>query len=193
MRYIVRGIAIGILFGLVGCGGVDDRGLGDASGAGGTVVTHPDAGVDSGAGTGGAGGTTVTGTGGAAGDPGRPLGAGCTTDDQCGSGICDSATSVCCSGRADSCNTCIGGYLTPKKDGTSCGIACNGSAFTQSTCQTGVCTASAPMDCTQRFCTGYDHQACAANPHNLCETPDAGGSTGCVCFLVATVTDPSCP
>lgn len=164
MRHIVQAIAIGFFFGLLGCGGVDARGLGevDGGGTGGTVITHPDAGIDSGAGTGGTGGTAVTGTGGVAGAPGRPLGAGCTSDDQCGSGVCDGATSMCCSGRADSCNTCIGGYLTPKKDGTSCGGGlCDGVApfvgersctATNYVCVSGTCTTTTVNCCVQNGC-----------------------------------------
>ena len=200
MRHIA--IAIGVFFGLVGCGSVDDRGLGDASGAGGELL-KVDGAVDMQGAAGGAPGTggiaAIGGASGAAGAPGRPLGAGCTENGQCGSGICDSATSMCCDGAADACNTCVNGYLTVKKDGTNCGVACggtNGKVFTSSTCQAGVCTTSAPIDCTQQFCvphSGTGHPACAANPQNLCETPDAGGGTGCVCYLVATVNDPSCP
>jgi hypothetical protein len=153
-------ISLGLLVGLMGCGSVDarvdaDGGTGGAGGAGDAVVVGT---AD--AGTGGSGGTTIDG---AAGSPGRPLGAGCTTDGQCGSGVCDSATSMCCSGRADSCNVCTGGYLTPKKDGTSCGGGlCDGVApyvgersctATNYVCMNGVCSTTTVNCCEQNGCT----------------------------------------
>lgn len=165
MRHIA--IAIGVFFGLVGCGSVDDRGLGDASGAGGELL-KVDGAVDMQGAAGGAPGTggiaAIGGAGGAAGAPGRPLGAGCTENGQCGSGICDSATSMCCDGAADACNTCIGGYLTPKKDGTNCGGGglCDGVApyvgerscvATNHTCVAGVCSTTSVNCCAQNGCT----------------------------------------
>lgn len=56
--------------------------------------------------------------------PGRPLGAGCSEDMQCGSNICVAVdvSSVCCDARpVDACTTCVGGYATPLKDGSVCG------------------------------------------------------------------------
>ncbi len=97
---------------MVGCAVDPARPFGDASedvtasgGAGGSI------------GAGGAGGSGGS-------DTKRPLGTGCTDDGQCGSGICTgSATStMCCDGRADACNECVAGRITPKTDGTSCGV-----------------------------------------------------------------------
>ena len=133
MRY---GILLGVAVGLIGCGAVDAKNsdaatdgvaagtggaeAGAAGGSGGEALSaggrSGNAGVEAGAGSGGAP------------DPGRPLGAGCTTNAQCGSHICDDATQACCDKRpSDTCGACIGGYFTPKPDGTSCGaLSCGG-------------------------------------------------------------------
>jgi hypothetical protein len=148
--------------------GSGDGGSGGSSAAGGNGGAiggggnHGGAGVSGTAGSGVGGGTSGA-AGGAAGSPGRPLGAGCSTDDQCTSNICDSATSMCCSGQADICNTCIGGYLTPKKDGTSCGGGlCDGVApyvgersctATNYVCMNGVCSTTTVNCCVQNGCT----------------------------------------
>lgn len=102
-------------------------------------------------------------------NPMRPLGAGCTTDTQCASSICAKASptatsGMCCNGRPDGCNTCVGGYVTPGADGMACGTSLCGGAkhvvpgetepqsttATWSTCHAGVCVAKT-VDCTQVF------------------------------------------
>ena len=156
----IIGLCIMFMVCVAGCGGVELMPQDDGGTAGAGDVT-PDAGTDvlaSRAGAGGhdgvAGGAGVSGAAGAAGGAGgalagRPLGAGCTDDTDCGSGICAKAsltdtTGVCCDGRPDACNTCMGGYKTavndgpvacgvcehgtllPMQDGTACGSSCAG-------------------------------------------------------------------
>lgn len=130
MRY---GIIIGIIVGLVGCGEVEPIGDGGPGTAGTTGSS----------GTTGTGG--VTGTGGTS---GRPLGAGCVDNGQCGSNICDAISSTCCDGLPDACNTCVSGYKTPTKNGTVCGTGvCQGNSFMgvpiNQRCQAGECVQGA--------------------------------------------------
>jgi hypothetical protein len=126
-------IAIAISVLALGCGSVSavhsDAGAdsGSAAGAEGGG-THGGGGTSGAAGGGGLGGTVVTtggggGAGAAGGANGRALGAGCTDDSQCSSGICGKASAsdtsgTCCTGRPTSCSSCVGGYLTPVEDGT---------------------------------------------------------------------------
>lgn len=127
----VVGVGLIILISIAGCGGVDLTGL------------DPDAGAASAAGHDAlamqidGGGAGATGAAGTVGTEKRPLAAGCSADDQCGSGIC-AATSdgsrACCTGRPDACNTCIGGYKTPIADG----------AVTCGTCRAGELVALLP-------------------------------------------------
>lgn len=193
-------IGVGLVVGLVGCGSVD-RMTADDAGTGGAPV---DTGVDAAAGTGGSETGGTGGAAGAAGSPGRPLGSGCTTDDQCGSGICDGATSVCCSGRADSCNTCVGGYLTPRADGTTCdtgGCDTTNTISTTYACKTGVCTPTA-VNCQQHWCVGSNApgEACPASTMNVCSPGNMSGATYCACIGLinpstgtAYVLDSTCP
>jgi hypothetical protein len=143
----IIGIAIIILVSMAGCGEVtaSDPGADGGAGAGGKIETRADGGaagemtkLDGSAA--GAAGTTVT--------FGRPLGAGCSADAQCGSSICDGVSHACCDGRTDACTVCTGGYKTPVPDGasacgtcragvltdivpdgTSCGATCGGMTF----------------------------------------------------------------
>jgi hypothetical protein len=117
--YIVGGLAIILAIACAGCGSVElatDVDGGAAGSAGGPVeMTKLEGGT---AGAGGVGGAAVT--------SGRSLGAGCVSDVECGSNICDNASRTCCDGRSDTCNTCVGGYKTPVKNGSvTCGV-CEG-------------------------------------------------------------------
>jgi hypothetical protein len=113
-----------------GAAGVETVGM-ETAGMGIAGMTAPDAGhdlflmVEHPETDGDAGTTGIAGTG-AAGStvPGRPLGVGCTSDDQCGSSICakvveTDTAGVCCNGRPDTCSVCVGGYRTIVQDGTS--------------------------------------------------------------------------
>lgn len=93
--------------------------------------------------------------------PTRPLNAGCTSDTQCSSGFCATAsgtTGTCCTGRPDACNTCVGGYLTPVQDGYSCSPnnTCVGDVLEMNQCRGGVCMVvsvqCAPGKCTPSYC-----------------------------------------
>jgi hypothetical protein len=168
---IVGGVLI--LLASIGCGSVNTYGLdsGVTGEAGAAVVTgaagdSPDGSVRGDR----VGATGGGGAGGAAGGAAeRPLGAGCVDDSQCGSKICaksmPSATSgMCCDGRPDACNTCVGGYKTPGADGSSCGASiCDGpkhmvpgesapwpTVAKWSTCHAGTCVMQT-ADCTQVF------------------------------------------
>ncbi|MDB4981076.1 MAG: hypothetical protein JWM82_1828 [Myxococcales bacterium] len=92
-------------------------------------------------------GIDAGGAGGTDGGAGRPLGAGCTADAQCGSTICDKATSTCCDARVDGCNVCIAGYKTPANEGAMVG--------TCGKCQAGTVTPIAEgMPCGDATCSG---------------------------------------
>jgi hypothetical protein len=133
---LVAGFAVIILCSIAGCGEVTTTDMpGDgAGGAAGSVELHGDGGAAGemmkldGSGTAGVGG--AGGAGGAA--LGRPLGAGCSVDTECGSSICDGASHACCNGHADSCNTCVGGYLVSAADGASVDVCteCRGGKVT---------------------------------------------------------------
>lgn len=183
--YIVGGLALILAIACAGCGSVelaasDDGSVGAAGDggivemtkleAGGHAGTGGRAGSDGGAvgvgGTGGAAGSSggaggVGGAAGAAGAPGRPLTAGCIDDGQCASGFCakasGSTSGMCCSGRPDVCNTCIGGYLTPITDGNSCdnGGVCGVNSWQGHKCIGGFCTlytVQCPGGCTVDYC-----------------------------------------
>jgi len=152
VKLIVAGV-VGVITVVVlsclmsGCGDVtvvtDDAGTAGATG------TMPDAGHDvlamkadggfagAGGSAGAAGTAGVGGVGGAAGTPGRPLGAGCTADSQCGSNVCVvTDTGMCCDRRpGDACSPCVGGYVTPLKNGSLCGPG-EGPPYS---CQDGAC------------------------------------------------------
>jgi hypothetical protein len=151
---------------MTGLDGANDDGAGGAFGAGGSL-----------AGAGGA--DALAATGGAGGALGRANGAGCTTYDQCSSGICVAGT--CCDGRPDECNTCVGGYKTPIKDGTACGDqkpTCDGSLRRRTACTRGVC-GSYVEDCTVAVCNGSGVQMCP--PHSgVCGT-DGQEPAGYIC------------
>ncbi|HEV3059598.1 MAG TPA: hypothetical protein VGY48_15215 [Vicinamibacterales bacterium] len=180
------GAVVIFLCSIAGCGGVelsglgaDDGGAGSAGGAGGASGSSPDGSAGRGdtvdmsgaAGTGGTGGAAGTGgdggtggTGGAGGAPSRPLGAGCSADNQCGSGICvmqlDGAK-ACCDGVPDACNTCVGGYKTPLSDGTGCGgtATCDGTDRKWNLCKSGVCTAEV-VHCATALCDKAGNKIC---------------------------------
>lgn len=169
--------------GAASTGGKGGSGGGAGSAAAGRNGSAGESGI---AASGGVGGTSET-AGGAAGSPGsRPLGAGCTIDDQCESGICDSATSMCCTGRSDSCNNCIGGYLTPNKDGSTCAAStCDQTTRHTFTCKAGSCIDTA-IDClNDGICdvtpgdgtTG--HQVCDPG-EGACDT--SNGDLPCYCY-----------
>jgi hypothetical protein len=152
----------------------------------------------------GAGAPGTAGAGGTAGAPGRSLGAGCTDDPQCASGVCvktsSTATSgTCCDKANDVCNTCVGGYSTPVQDGTTCAAqSCDstGKISTIHTCASGVCTATT-TNCQQRWCfdafSSGNQIACAANTLNSCLSYAAGSNDlGCACGA-SPVGDPTCP
>lgn len=117
-------IAIVACLVVLGCGSVSKA----PSDAGSDSESAGGVGGVGGSGLSGSAGHGVGGDSGAAGKDGgaggRPLGAGCTDDSQCTSAVCAKAMStdtsgICCAGRPDACNTCVGGYLTPVQDGTS--------------------------------------------------------------------------
>lgn len=188
MRIII--VLLGVLT-VAGCGGVDAGGLGDVDGgnrggAGGNVIVT---------GSGGSGGMTVDGGG-------RPLGAGCLDDSQCTSTICGKASAtdtagMCCNGRPDTCNTCVGGYLTPVQDGTmaacatceggkatnfadgtACGTgpdgvrppSCNGLVGSDYRCAAGVCVQGANVDCSTFTCASGSSPMCTPdNPEGTAQ------------------------
>ncbi len=176
-------------------GGVAGGGGGGAGGDGGSaghVTVMADGGAGSGGATGGVGGAAGTGgsTGGASGttgaggsagtggSPGRPLGAGCVSDSQCGSNICDGASHACCNGKADVCNACVGGYLTPVTDGTTCGtpLACVGTDRTWHACSAGGCVQKI-VQCAKAIChkDGTPIQGCLQGGCDLGDDP-------CYCY-----------
>ena len=138
---------LAVLVGLsVGCGEVttaDEPTVDGAAGADAHVMARGEraeagaAGGEAGGRREGAAGGEAGADGGAGGAPGRPLGAGCTSDDQCSSQTCVVATTgMCCDGRPlDACSSCVGGYLTALKDGSSCGPG-EGPPYS---CQSGRC------------------------------------------------------
>lgn len=140
----------------LGDGAVNDTNAPDAS----APDVHADAGIDSG--------------------PLRPLGAGCTTNDQCTSSVCaknagDSA-GMCCDHPNDECTTCVGGYNTPVLDGTKCGAgSCDTSMrhATNKVCQSGVCGETVSDCCagcgtTPGSCSGDGICACGSGPFGGC-------------------------
>jgi len=153
-----------------GCGGVSTVGLDMDAGqyawndAGSTagVGAHPDAGV-----------AGSSGTAGSAGAPGRPLGAGCTSDDQCGSNVCAKSNPAdvsgsCCDGRPDKCTQCVGGYKVPLSDGTGCGPElCDGTDRKWNLCKAGACTAQV-VQCATALCDKAGNKIC---PGNTAQTP----------------------
>lgn len=104
--------------------------------------------------------------------PLRPLGAGCTTNDQCTSNVCaknpGGSFGMCCDHPNDACNTCVGGYSTPLQDGTRCSgglcddvppfinqISCRS---TNHVCSAGVCLA-VTIDCCMTTSCPPGHSA----------------------------------
>jgi hypothetical protein len=98
--------------------------------------------------------------------PLRPLGAGCTMNDQCSSNVCAKNTGdssgMCCDHANDACNSCVGGYSTPLQDGTKCGgglcdgvppfinqISCRS---TNHVCSAGACLAVTIDCCATTVC-----------------------------------------
>lgn len=112
----------------------------------------------------------------------RPLGAGCTTNDQCTSSVCaknpGDSSGMCCDHQNDACNTCVGGYSTPLQDGTKCGgglcdgvppfinqISCRS---TNHVCSVGSCLAVTIDCCTTTSCDPGHSARCsgvAADPN----------------------------
>lgn len=132
----VIGIYFISIISVAGCGDVvavdADAGVAGAAGvtgAAGATATPPDAGHDALAMMEHPADVIVT--------PRRALGAGCSLDEQCGSGICVVAeTGMCCDGRPkDACSACVGGYVTPLHDGSLCGPG-SGPPYS---CQSGMC------------------------------------------------------
>lgn len=176
-------IAFGFLAGLVGCGSVDgqmskDAGAGGAGGATGEAI---DGGKDVVSAGGAAGAVATGGVGGAA---GRPLGAGCASDDQCGSGICTTSASgqTCCDGRSTVCTSCVGGYQTAMPDGTQCGTPTCDSTSTVATnyaCTAGACQAMIGC-CTFSECAVLDNKTAAICDSSGADHGDACPSSQCV-------------
>jgi hypothetical protein len=183
------------VLGVLGMLGIMSAGCGGVSLAG--LEPEPDAGTtDSGAAGGGPdvlaqvdGGTAgTTGAAGTAGATGRPLGAGCTTDAQCGSTICAKvnpadASGTCCDGHPDACNQCVGGYKTPRSDGTGCGPEmCDGTDRKWHLCRAGACAAEVVQCATalcdkagNKICPGGAQPAGCALEDNPCFCYDAAG------------------
>jgi hypothetical protein len=196
----MKTVAILILL-TAGCGSVDAARVSDAGGTGGAAgqVTVAD-----------------SGAGGAAGAPEpdggrRPLGAGCIDDTQCASGICGKASSTdtagsCCDGRPDTCNTCVGGYITPVQDGTittcamceggkavnladgtACGTgptgarppSCNGLIGSDYRCSAGACIQGANVDCSTFTCASGSSPMCT--PDNPAGTAQGVPVVQCQC------------
>lgn len=158
MRYFI------CLIILTGCGSVDVMMLDDDGGVAGTggesaigaAGTSGAAGADTGSGVGGSAGSAPQG--GTGGGPDLlPLGSSCTTDAECGSGVCDmrigtgwTPSYTCCTGNRDSCNTCVNGQLVPKPDGSKCAPTTCGDDTTAlvHVCQTGACVGEKRFSCT---------------------------------------------
>ena len=195
----IIGVALVLVISIAGCGDVTldtphaDGGAGAVEvgaemrgdGAAGAEMTKLDGGA---AGAGGIGGAAGTDAGGAAGAPGRPLGAGCSLDNQCGSGICATAidgSHTCCDGIPDACTTCVGGYKVPRSDGTGCGPEmCDGTDRNWHLCMNGVCTAEV-VHCAAALCDRAGNKICPGNTtqmpgcsleDNPCFCYDAAGS-----------------
>jgi hypothetical protein len=107
--------------------------------------------------------------------PLRPLGAGCTTSEQCASNTCaknpGDSSGMCCDHPNDSCNACVGGYSTPLQDGTKCGgglcdgvppfinqISCRS---TNHVCSAGACLAVTIDCCATTVCEPGHNARCS--------------------------------
>lgn len=209
----IIGIALIFIISIAGCGSVTaveadagsaGTGTTGTSGAAGTVA-ESDASHDVFAMTGAAG----------IGPTRRPLGAGCSVDAECGSGICTSAgdtttggttaggttaggTKTCCSGRSDTCNTCVGGYKTPVPNGpVTCGVCENGmlqplqdgTACGTSTCGgTEMATGENPLPPPGTLCQGGGNKV-GVGYSIYCYYPTATNSTCHAGVCVAADTD----
>lgn len=192
----VIGIAIVFVVSIAGCGSVVSEAEADAgsagTGAAGTAA-ESDASHDVFAMTTGAAGIGPTR---------RPLGAGCSVDAECGSGICttagDTGTKTCCSGRSDTCNTCVGGYKTPVLNGpVTCGVCesgmlqplQDGTACGTSTCGgTEMATGAGPLPAPGTLCQGGGNKV-GVGYSIYCYYPAATNSTCHAGVCVAADTD----
>ena len=198
---------------VVGCGSVDASKADGAAGAGGNGSAGGSAGQ---VGAGGTGLTDTTTDGGS-----RPLGAGCTADSQCSSGICGKAASTdtagsCCNGRPDSCSACVGGYITPVQngtsaglcaqcqsgkatnlaDGTSCGTDMNGARPPSCSGLVGSdyrCSAGACVRGANVDCSAYICNNGCASAKQACDAANPDGGTGAAAFAQCFCTDPCVP
>lgn len=205
MKYLLL-----VLLSVMGCGSVDAMhedaggtgGAGgrlDAGGTGGALAGQAGAGVG-GAGTGGAAGIPGTaGTGGSTGGTGgaalQPLGATCTTNEQCDAPhLC--VAGACCDGHPDACNTCVQGHLKPVADGTICGptpsgIICTGPyttapgnidvyrSISANACAAGSCGPTTLLCSTQVTCSGGQQPGCRVDILSS-GAPQMEGA-GCAC------------
>lgn len=174
------GLALIVLISMAGCGEVTAASDPGADGAAGKVEAQADGGTGGemtklDVGAAGAAGATVT--------FGKPLGAGCATDGECASTICDGASRACCDGRSDVCSSCIGGYKTPVPDGVAtCGV-CEAGVLQPSldgtACGTSVC--GGPIQSTGEGTLPAQGVACegsgARMESSYCYYPTATNST----------------
>ena len=199
--YGVRNL-VGILVLVAACGNVTATSGGGGAGSAGSAgaASAKDAGPEH-AGSTGSGGTTIVDA--ADGVPARPLGAGCSADTDCGSGICDlNGSHACCDGRPDACNTCVGGYKTPVQNGSvECGV-CEGGTLIPlqdgTACGTSECegtpqpTGQEPLPPAGIACLGSDAKSYSTD----CYYPTATNSTCRAGVCLAASTDCStvaCP
>jgi hypothetical protein len=113
----------------------------------------------------------------------------CTQTDTCVSGTCTGSNPVVCTAldqchTAGTCNTSTGVCTNPTKaDGTDCGTACSGLAWTPKTCQTGTCTTGTVQNCndgktcTTDVCTATS--GCSNTTITACVSGDGCCPTGC--------------